>query len=337
MDQRKRLSFFRKLLSSWISLLILSLIALAFFIIGEVLHNNLLQGLAGVLGGAALSLVITNITGREAVLQQNAKEANIARKGTYYIPVFNELKQIYDILGEAKQKRLPYPQWISGLGDKQFHMMVWHKYPMPSFKNWVTFKEEPYRGNFTEKACKLFDEVQKSGADYNQAVSEAKDPVTTILNTKIDTAFREWAKTDDFKHWKEETNGGGTWSAAQYHGWNAYIYQYMQRPSSTTPEAQALVWAYNILGWVLANDIEKASGAIQKTYENDFQARVTPDTAWFKSILESVWPELQELPHVKKVHEVATDLFAKTVQAKDYVQSRLTYIRDNYEGGEPPL
>src|SRR6266567_2007871 len=189
-----------------------------------------------------------------------------------------------------------------------------------------------YRGNFTEKACKLFDEVQKSGADYNQAVSEAKDPVTTILNTKIDTAFREWAKTDDFKRWKEETNGGGTWSAAQYHGWNAYIYQYMQRPSSTTPEAQALVWAYNILGWVLANDIDKASGAIQKTYENDFQARVTPDTAWFKSILESVWPDLQELPHVKKVHEVATDLFAKTVQAKDYVQSRLTYIRDNYEG-----
>src|SRR6266699_1937319 len=77
MDQRKRLSFFRKLLSSWISLLILSLIALAFFIIGEVLHNNLLQGLAGVLGGAALSLAITNITSREAVLQQNATETNI--------------------------------------------------------------------------------------------------------------------------------------------------------------------------------------------------------------------------------------------------------------------
>jgi len=54
-------------------------------------------------------------------------------------------------------------------------------------------------------------------------------------------------------------------------------------------------------------------------------------------VLESVWTELQALPQVKKVHEAAADLLAKTVQAKDYVQSRLTYIRDMYEGGEPPL
>src|SRR6266568_4883299 len=99
-----------KLLNTWVSLLVLSLVALALFIFGEFRQNNLLQGLTGVLGGVALTLAVTIITSREAVRQQNAKEANIGRKNVYYIPVFNELKQIYDRLEDGKQKRLPYPQ-----------------------------------------------------------------------------------------------------------------------------------------------------------------------------------------------------------------------------------
>src|SRR5258708_6984238 len=98
MQRRKRDVFFSKLLSSWASLFILSLIALAFFIIGYFSQINLFYGFAGVLGGTALSLAITIITSREAVRQQNAKEANLTRKYTYYIPIFNELKQLYDII-----------------------------------------------------------------------------------------------------------------------------------------------------------------------------------------------------------------------------------------------
>src|SRR3989442_1297197 len=279
MGKRTWYSFFRKRLSSWRMVVIFSLIALAFFIIGEFLHNTLLQGLAAVFVGSALTLTITLVTGREAVREQNAKEANITRKYTYYIPVFNELKQIYDILGEAKQKSLPYPQCISGIGNEAPTSVVWAKYPIPTFTNWGTFKEDPYRSNFTEKACKLFDEVQKSSVDYNKAVRKAKDPVIHILNPKIDTAFREWANSDDFKQWKEETNGGNALSSAQYHEWNVYIYRYMQqRPNSTPPEAQALVWAHNILGWVLVDDMDKASDAIQKIYQYDFNTHVTPDT-----------------------------------------------------------
>src|SRR5258708_19509111 len=86
MHSLNRLSFFRKLISSWVSLLILSLFALAFFLFGYFTQNNLLYGLAGVLGGTALTLAVTIITSREAVLQQNAKQANLARKDTYYVP-----------------------------------------------------------------------------------------------------------------------------------------------------------------------------------------------------------------------------------------------------------
>jgi len=84
MGKRKRLSFFRKLFSLRVSLLILSLIALAFFVVSELLQNILLQSLAGVLGGVILSLFVTMITTREAVQQQNAKEANLARKNMCY-------------------------------------------------------------------------------------------------------------------------------------------------------------------------------------------------------------------------------------------------------------
>src|SRR5260370_30706935 len=328
----------RKLLNSWVSLFILSLIALAFFLIGDIRQNSLLYALAGVLGGAALSLAITIITSREAVRQQNAKEANIDRKNTYYIPMFNELKDVFDRLEEAKEKSLPYPQTIKGMGmGNEPRTFIWRNYPLPAFTNWASFQEDPYRGNFTEKACKLFDKVQESGADYNKAVSQAKDPVIEILNPKLDMAFRAWASSDDFKQWSEETKGGTIWSAAQYHRWNAYVYGYVARPTSVEPEAQALVWAHNVLGWVLVDDIDKASDLMQKTYQIAFQTQVTPDTSWFKTILESVWTEIQDLVCVKEVHKVAGDLLVRTIQAKDYVQDKLNYIRDMYEGGEPPL
>ncbi len=318
--------------------IIFSLIALAFFSIGEFLHNNLLQGLAGVLGGAALSLTITFVTGTEAVREQNAKEANLTRKYTYYIPVFTELKQIHDRLEDGKQKKLPYPQGIKSMGNEPSPGSLWgNPLSLPTFTNWVAFKEDPYRSNFTEKACTLFDGVQKSGTDYNKVVSEAKDPVIKILNPIIDKAFREWANRDDYKRWKEETNGGSAWSSDHYHQWHSYIYRYFQRPSDSPPEAQSLVWAFNLLGWIVVNDRDKASDLMQKTYPNNFQTQVTPDTSWFKSILESVWTELQELSCVKEVRKVADELLVRTGQAKDYVQARLNYIQDMYEGGEPPL
>jgi hypothetical protein len=336
MHSLNRLSFFRKLISSWVSLLILSLFALAFFLFGYFTQNNLLYGLAGVLGGTALTLAVTIITSREAVLQQNAKQANLARKDMYYVPMFNDLKQVFDRLEEARQKRLPYPQSIKGMGNEP-RSFIWGNYPLPTFTNWATFQEEPLRSNFTEKACKLFDKVQESVVDYNKAVSQAKDPVIEILNPKLDKAFREWANSDDFKQWSEETKGGTIWSTAQYHRWNAYIHGYVERPISAESEAQALVWAHNVLGWVLVDDIDKASDLMQKTYQIAFQTQVTPDTSWFKTILESVWTEIQDLVCVKEVHKVAGDLFVRTIQAKDYVQDRLNYIRDMYEGGEPPL
>jgi hypothetical protein len=88
---------------------------------------------------------------------------------------------------------------------------------------------------------------------------------------------------------------------------------------------------------MVANDIDKACDLMQKTYQSSFQTQVTPDTSWFKSILEEVWTELQELACVNEVRKVVSELFVKIVQAKDYMQDRFDYIRDMYEGGEPPL
>lgn len=338
MNIRKGLSFFRRFFSPKFSFLFLSFFALAFFITGLLIRNSLLQGLGGVVGATALSLFITIVTSREAVSQQNAKETNIARKDAYYIPMFNDLKQVYDALEDAKQKKLPYPQFIKGMGTgSEIRSYVWAKYPMPTFTIWTTFKEPPYRSNFTEKACRLFDEVQKAGADYNKAAAEAKDPVIKIINPLIDKAFRKWANTDEFKYWQEETKNGNIVSSSRYQQWNSYIQGYLQRTDSSAPEAYAIVWAHNVLGWILADDIDKASNAMQRTYQNDFHTYITPDTSWFKDILEDVWTELQELPSVKEVSKSVGELYIRTDRAKDYMQERLNYLRDMYEGGEPPL
>src|SRR5215467_14964873 len=45
---------------------------------------------------------------------------------------------------------------------------------------------------------------------------DAPKHALTILNPKVDTAFREWASSNEYKHWSEETKGGTAWSALQY-------------------------------------------------------------------------------------------------------------------------
>ena len=112
--------------------------------------------------------------------------------------------------------------------------------------------------------------MQAASANYNQAVSQAKDPVVNILNPKLDNALRDWANSGEFKRWSAETKGGTSWSPVLYHQWNAYVYQYLQRPTSSPPEALAFVWAHNILGWVLVNNRDAASDSMHHVYQFDF-------------------------------------------------------------------
>lgn len=340
MDKRKVFQWFRKLLTTTATLIVLAILALATFIIGLVFHIAILQGIGGVVGGAVLSLFITIVTSRETVQQQYAKEANIERKNIYYIPMFNELKQLQDRFEDSQQKTLPYPQWIkvSDNANASVHSVVFGKYPMAAFFNWKLFKEQPYRSNFSQKACDLFDNTQKACANYNDSISAVKDDVIKIIAPHIDKAYQEWAGTDDFKHWQDETQNGIKWSSNQYHQWNAHIHQYLQIPdSSVFDEVRGVIWMYNLLGWILSNDLNKTSEAMYEIYKNDYHITTIPSSNWFKSILAPIWTELQNLSSVKEVSVYVEELLTKTKQAKGYMQERLDYIQDIYEGGKPPL
>ena len=338
MDKRKVFRFFAKFLTTKVTLIFLGLFALITFIIGLVSRIAILQGIGGVVGGVVLSLFITIVTSRESVQQQYAKEANIARKDQYYIPMFNELKQLQGRIEDSKQKSLPYPQSIKVSDDPNaIHGYVWGKYPMPTFLNWTTFREQPYRSNFSPKACNLFDKVQDACTNYNNVVYTTKDAVINIITAQIDKVLQEWAGTDNFKHWQEETQNGSIWSSNQYYDWNLYIYRYLQRSTSSESEAHTLVWMHNLLGWILANDIDKTSDAMQKIYKNDFHIFTLPSNEWFKGILAKVWTELQDLSSVKELSFSVKELLTQTSQAQSYMQERLDYIQDTYEGGKPPL
>ena len=279
MNLRKRFSFFRKFLSSAGGIIILSLIALILFIFGDIRQITLLTGLAGVFGGTILTLVVTNITSREAVTQQYAKEANITRKEQYYIPLFTGLKQLHDILEDATHKKRPYPQWIQGV-DTEERTAVWGEHPLPSFTQWAIFKEEPYKSNFTNKACKLLNKVQTACIAYNQAVAQAKDPVIHILAPTLDNAFHQWAASEEYKQWLTETNNGTRDSTKPYAAWHWHVRQYVLQPDASQSSAQTIVWFQNLLGWVLANDIEIASVSMH----GDYHDNRPPDVVWFKTI-----------------------------------------------------
>ena len=339
MSKRKAFRFFKKFLTTTATLIVLGIFALTVFIIGLIYNLAILLAIGGAVGATVLSLYTTIVTSRESVQQQYTKEANIARKDQYYIPMFNELKQLQSRIEDSKQKSLPYSQWIkvSDNSNTVVQSYVWGRYPIPTFLNWTTFREQPYRSNFSPKACETFDNVQIASKNYNSVVYDAKDAVITIIAPQIDKAFRDWASIDIFKHWQQETQNGSIWSSHQYHDWNLHIYRYPQMPNSLENETHALVWANNLLGWILTNDIDKTSEAMQGIYKNDFHIFTLPSNEWFKGILANVWTELQNLPSVKEVSFSVKKLLTQTSQAQIYMQERLDYIQDTYEGGKPPL
>src|SRR5260370_19164410 len=143
----------------WKAVIILGLIALVLFGFGLRIQNTLLQNAGWGIGGAVLALAITIITSREAVKQQNAKEANITRKNDLYFPVFTDLKSIQDRWTSAEEKQSPYPRYVRGVGNESQEP---GGYPLnyPAFTSWPSFKAGPRKSDFTGRAASLLDKVQ---------------------------------------------------------------------------------------------------------------------------------------------------------------------------------
>ena len=69
--------------------------------------------MGGIVLGSGLTVVVGTLTGREAVHQQYAKEANLRRKTDSYGPLHEEFKALRETLDQMRAGDTPYPRRIA--------------------------------------------------------------------------------------------------------------------------------------------------------------------------------------------------------------------------------
>jgi len=306
----------------------------------SVLLLALTTGWPQVAGGALfagdIGLISSLWTGRAAVHQQFAKEANIQRKTEIYGPLHAELKQLRECLEDASTGEQPYPRYIDGAGDEPASSRYTHNYMGPTFRQWPAFKGDYRIDNFTESARNVLDEVQDRAGIYNVAVAATEKPSRELLTPHIASAFESIRKTPDFQEWdqKYRTTGG-----PQY-GW----FQWFDSTSSfVTPDspygqAVATVWLDNFgaRGWLLADRLDQAARSVYENYKGQGDV-IPPDPSWFQEVLQMMWIDLDNHPTYREARDALATLLEQVCEAEKLLQEGLHYIRDHYEGGVPPV
>ena len=333
----KRVRFQIKRAGVWITPFVVALIGLLLFYLGAHFQSNIFQGVGGFIIGAAVTLAVTIFTGKEAVKQQSATVANIERKNELYIHIFSNLKSIQDWWTRADKKASPYPLYIQVIGNEP-QETIGRPLGYPIFNQWPYFKEGPRKSDFTGEATRLFDKVQEIGVNYNQAMQNAKEPVCLLLDPHVKAALLGWRTEQSFKDWYTASdNGLNTISSLPLHYWHEYIQKYTHQPELVNGQTEVWVWVYNTIGWMVVGNIEGANTQLIDNYSKIYNVRETPGAAWFREVLGKAWADIDTLPEIHQVRDLAKQLSLAVDEAKKRVDKGLHYIQKMYEGGEPPV
>src|SRR6266849_3367892 len=152
---------------------------------------------------AGLSLIISTASGKEAVRQQHAKDANVERKENIYGTLYIELKQLWKRLEEARSGKDSYPHWIEGVGKEPGRTQRY--FQVPKFSVWPDLKSDYRIGHFTESACRLLNDVQRLAAAYNSAVAETLTPNLDVLRPHLVSAMEAVMKSAAYQEWQQQS------------------------------------------------------------------------------------------------------------------------------------
>ena len=330
---RQGLVAFRKRLDI---LTIIALLTLILSILLLALTTGWLQVAGGALLAGDIGLISSLWTGRAAVHQQFAKEANIQRKTEIYGPLHAELKQLRECLQDASTGKQAYPKYIDGAGSEPVSSRYAHNYMGPTFLQWPAFKGDFRIDNFTESAQKVLDEVQYRAAIYNISIAATEKPSKELLTPYIASAFESIRKTPDFQEWDQKYRTTGD---PQY-GWfqRVDVASSSATPGSPYGQAIATIWLENFeaRGWLLAGRLDQAAMSVYENYKSQGDV-IPPDPSWFQHVLRMMCVELDNHATYRDAREVLIMLLEQVRVAENLLQEGLHYIRDHYEGGVPPV
>jgi hypothetical protein len=281
---------------------------------------------------AGLSLIISSASGKEAVRQQHAKDVNVERKDKIYGPLYIELKQLWECLEEASGGRASYPHWIEGAGEEPARTQRYFR--VPTFSVWPDFKSDYRIGHFTESACRLLNDVQRLAAAYNSAVAKTLTPNLDVLRPHLASAMETVMKGSAYQEWQQQSKAG-TRARGPDDGWYERIS--WAHDTSLSFQEETMMWLdmFGALGWLLARGPDGAAPTVQEAYRHI--SIVRPSVTWFQEIFRLAWPEVNALPVNQQARAAAASLLEKVSEAKDHFEAGFRYIREHFEGGEPPI
>jgi len=315
---------------------ILLIAGLLLLVLAAALKVDWLRDAGGALFVAGLSLIISTSSGKEAVRQQNAKEANVRRKDEIYGPLHAELKQLRERLEDTSTGKQPYPKWIDGAGNEPDYSRYVHNYMGPTFRLWPEFKGDHRIDNFTESARKILDEVQNRAATYNVAVAAAEKLSRDLLAPHVASAFESISKTSDFHEWDQKYRAMG----GPKYGWFQRIDMAISSNTPDSPFGQGVanVWldGFGARGWLLAGRLDQAAMSVYEGYKRQGDV-IPPDPSWFQEVLQMMWTDVDNHPTYREARSGLAALLEQVREAEKVLQEGLHYIRDHYEGGVPPV
>lgn len=322
-------------------------------------QKTLFQAAGTAILAAGLTIITTTLTGKEATRQQFAKEANTLRKDTIYGPLFIELKIINEWLDLAQTGDGPYPRYIFGAGGEPESTRYQRNTLYPTFLQWPQFRSDYRVDSFRPATRELLDRVQGLMVTYNQTVEHTMDASVEALAPAIKKAITTWVESDAFKDWDKRSSGGREWQNDPLHQWNSRLKMQFDVPGADVATNLAKLWLgpYGGLGWFLTGNTDRTASKIDEAYRSqDGGMPARPGISWFLGIFEEAWSRVATVTRhkdpdnrservtthigertIREAQEISQKLGAKVVEAKGLLESGIRYIRDNYEGGEPPV
>ena len=342
---KQSLSWLRRRSSSLILLGVFLSVTGAFLLGLTDPNNRIATTVGGLLLGGGITVVISDLTGRRAIKEQYAKDANLRRRDTVYGPLEAELNFLRQRLEAAANGQEPYPQVVlssDSLNDSPIFPN--HDPTRVILTHWPAFRQNFRRNDFSPPTQKLLDELLETAERYTQAVSLTKSPIVEALSSSVDAASKATMETEAFRAWKtvyesQERRSAplGQFTTTE----NDWFERLIQQPPAGTTFGNALVGAWMsinalpIQGLVLARSQNDLAEKLHSWFRPDPSAPRSPPRLWVEQIIASAWPHMVDHSSVIDARKLATRMANLTRQADDALSDALHEIRDRYEGGRP--
>ncbi len=323
------------------------------FVVGARAHDDTWKTVGGIVLGSGLTVVVGTLTGREAVHQQYAKEANLRRKTDSYGPLHEEMKALRAVLDAAHAGHAPYPRRIAvdlaatqpfiGMPDRDG----------PCLRAWSDFKGNYHADDFSPSARAILDRAQETARRYNAAVDAAVNATVVALKPHIDVAIEGIVASSTYQHAREglvrrraEPLTAGVFYPPD-RSWVAWLADNLLHPGEsidslvdTLARSWATFWPtpaaeMPTVGWLLAGHPDRATSSVEAIFRTPLSASDPPPPGWVAGIIAAVVADVSTIAAFQDARAVFDRLHADVQEGERALERGLQIIRDRYEGGAP--